>query len=92
MDKARKIDIIDKKSKLWIYMPEEIRGLILDGEFLLLDCHATSGKVSDYSYLVFPFSKAYEGFLKQIFLDMGLIREEDFYVIPLPMSQLLISV
>ena len=72
--------IVDHKSKLWSYLPDELRGLITDGENLLVDCQKNpNSKVSDYSYLVFPFSKAYEGFLKNIFLDMGLIREEDFY-------------
>ncbi|MBI2414846.1 type II toxin-antitoxin system RnlA family toxin [candidate division WWE3 bacterium] len=70
---------MDRKSKLWKYLPEEIRGLLEDGEKLLIECHALSGHVSDYSYLVFPFAKAYEGFLKQLFLDLGLIHEEDFY-------------
>ena len=58
----------------------ELRGLIEDGEHVLVECRAhKSSKVSDFSYLVFPFSKAYEGFLKNLFLDMGIIREEDFY-------------
>lgn len=73
------MNTINRESKLWKYLPEELRGLISDGEFLLVDCHAQAGRVSDYSYLVFPFAKAYEGFLKNLFLDMKLIREEDFY-------------
>lgn len=73
------MQVIERKSKLWRYLPEEIRSLILDGENLLIECHAISGKVSDYSYLVFTFAKAYEGFLKHLFLDLGLIHEEDFY-------------
>jgi len=35
--------------------------------------------ISDYCYLVFPFSKAYEGFLKKLFLDLKLMRPEDYY-------------
>lgn len=31
--------------------------------------------ISDYSYLVFPFAKAYEGFLKKLFLDLGFIPQ-----------------
>lgn len=34
--------------------------------------------VSDYSFLVFNFSKAYEGFLKLLFLRMGLIRKREY--------------
>ncbi len=29
----------------------------------------------DYSFIVFPMAKAYEGFLKKFFFDMGLITE-----------------
>jgi hypothetical protein len=32
----------------------------------------------DYSFLVFPFAKAYEGFLKQVFLDIRFISEHDY--------------
>ncbi len=32
----------------------------------------------DYSFIVFPISKAYEGFLKQRFFDFGLINEKTF--------------
>jgi len=71
--------IVNRDSQLWKYLPEELRGLISDGESLIVECQALSGKISDYSYLVFPFAKAYEGFLKNLFLDMGIIREEDFY-------------
>ena len=73
------MQIIKRDSKLWNYLPEEIQGLIEDGEHLMVDCHSLTGKVSDYSYLVFPFAKAYEGFLKNFFLDLGLIKEDEFY-------------
>ncbi len=73
------MQVINRKSKLWNYLSEDLVGLIEDGERLLIECHSLSGKVSDYSYLVFPFAKAYEGFLKHYFLDLGLIDEADFY-------------
>lgn len=71
--------LVDRRSKLWAYLPEEIRGLISDGENLVEECPEMKGRVSDYSHLVFPFAKGYEGFLKHLFLDLGLIREEEFY-------------
>ncbi|MBT6401247.1 hypothetical protein HN803_05415 [candidate division WWE3 bacterium] len=71
--------VVPRESKLWEFFPEEIKGLIADGEHLLIECHALSGKVSDYSYLVFPFAKAYEGFLKHYFLELELIHEDEFY-------------
>ena len=33
----------------------------------------------DYSFVVFPAAKAYEGFLKKLFLDMGFITQEDYF-------------
>jgi hypothetical protein len=33
----------------------------------------------DYAFVVFPAAKAYEGFLKKLFLDLGLISPEQFY-------------
>jgi len=35
--------------------------------------------ISDYSFIVFPFAKAYEGFLKRFFWDVGLISEDEYY-------------
>lgn len=33
----------------------------------------------DYSFIVFPAAKAYEGFLKTLFKDLGFISENEFY-------------
>lgn len=73
------MEVIDKKTLFWAYAPEEIKGLLLDGEMLLSFASKQKNKMSDFSYLVFPFSKAYEGFLKKFFLDLGLIREDEYY-------------
>ena len=37
-----------------------------------------SGNFHDYSFIVFPMAKAYEGFLKQFFLDLGIITSAQF--------------
>lgn len=37
-----------------------------------------SEKFHDYSFVVFPASKAYEGFLKKLFYDLGLIKKSDY--------------
>ncbi len=73
------MQVIDTPSALRKYIPSEIRGLLSDGQLLLDQADALGSGVSDYSYLVFPFSKAYEGFLKKLFLDLGLIRESEYY-------------
>lgn len=35
-------------------------------------------KISDFSFLVAPIAKAYEGFLKEFFLKIGIISDDDF--------------
>lgn len=68
--------MLDKSSFLWSYLSPGQKGLLEEGHFLLEDTkvHRLS-EINDYSYLVFPFAKAYEGFLKQFFLDLGLINK-----------------
>jgi len=73
------MQVIARNSVLWEYLSSEQRGLVEDGELLVEQAHKMPHGVSDYSYLVFPFSKAYEGFLKKLFLDMQLMRPEDYY-------------
>jgi hypothetical protein len=75
------MQVLNKQSTLWSYLPEEIKGLLEDGETVLsfVEKYREKEEISDYSFLVFPFSKAYEGFLKRFLFDTGLIREEDYY-------------
>jgi hypothetical protein len=73
------MQVVSRSSILWDYLSPDLRGLIEDGEHLLDDVEENKGRISDYSYLVFPFSKAYEGFLKQLFLDLDLLREDEYY-------------
>ena len=75
------MQVLDRQSTLWNYLSVEIKGLLEDGEKVLLFVEKYKDKedISDYSFLVFPFSKAYEGFLKRFLFDTGLIREEDYY-------------
>ena len=73
------MEIVSRGSILWMYLESDIKGLITDGEKLLDLVREEDKEVSDFSYLVFPFSKAYEGFLKKLFMDMGVIDEKDYY-------------
>jgi hypothetical protein len=74
-------ELSEKAKKL--FTPEQL-GLIKDG-FCLLNEFSREDKtfnrlqLSDYSFLVAPFAKAYEGFLKLAFLRMGLIDEFDYH-------------
>lgn len=71
--------MIQSRSALWRYLSPEQQRLAADGAWLLEDrkAHPTQ-ELSDYSYLVFPFAKLYEGFLKQLFRDLGIITEADY--------------
>lgn len=71
--------MFDRSSFLWQYLSPGQKGLIEEGQFLLEDTKAhPKERITDYSYLVFPFAKAYEGFLKQFFLDLGLINKYQY--------------
>ena len=66
-------------SPLWNYMSPEQRQLAADGQLLVEDRRVhPNERLSDYSYLVFPFSKLYEGFLKQAFRDLHIISDRDY--------------
>src|SRR3990167_5590936 len=71
---------INKKSVLWNYLSDGQKKLINEGNHLIehAKSHGEDEDFGDYSFVVFPFAKAYEGFLKQVFLDAGFIREEDY--------------
>lgn len=60
-------------------MSPEQHSLARDGTLLLADhLEHPNEKIGDYSYLVFPFSKLYEGFLKQLFRDLKIISDRDY--------------
>lgn len=68
------------KNKPWYeYLEEDLREL-LEESFLLIDkFEGNNQSFHDYSFIVFPAAKAYEGFLKKLLLDLKFIREEDYY-------------
>jgi hypothetical protein len=63
----------------WDFLSEKQKDLIRQGSYLYQEVFA-DGKYSftDYSFLVFPFAKAYEGFLKKLFLLCSFISVEDY--------------
>lgn len=79
----------DYKQTGWYrYMEEPMQDLVQE-TFVLLEIFRGSGeeggespgaaKQHDYAFLVFPMAKAYEGFLKKMLLDMGLISKRQYY-------------
>lgn len=71
---------METTSELWAYMSEPQKDLIREGKFLMsaVSDKAPYTSFTDYSFVVFPFAKAYEGFLKKIFLDVGFISDSDY--------------
>ena len=71
---------IDNGSLLWQYLSPNQRSLYEDGKFLVNDSTVhTDKEPTDFSYMVFPFAKLYEGFLKQLLLDLNIISESEYY-------------
>lgn len=60
------------------YLSSEENNLIDEGIHLLEEASDETKQFRDFSFVVFPFAKAYEGFLKHLFVDMGFISEVDF--------------
>jgi hypothetical protein len=72
--------MIEETSRLWQYLSPDMRALVRDGEFLTQDSLRHHDEPpTDFSYLVFPFAKLYEGFLKKLFIDASIISERDYY-------------
>jgi len=68
---------IDKKP-WWGYLPEDLKES-LKLAFYLAELSAEWNKhFHDYSFIVFPAAKSYEGFLKKVLLDMGFITKSDY--------------
>ena len=71
---------IYRDSGLWQYLTPEQRVLAEDGAFLRKDSAVhRNEEPTDYSYMVFPYAKMYEGFLKQLFFDLNILSTRDFY-------------
>lgn len=71
--------MIKPGSLLWQYLSPNQRILASDGIFLLDDSYVHEKREpSDFSYIVFPFAKLFEGFLKQIFLDLEIITKREY--------------
>lgn len=62
----------------WKSLDEDLQELLLES-FKLAEVSAKwEDEYHDYAFIVFPAAKAYEGFLKGLFLDLGFITQEDY--------------
>ena len=67
----------------WRYMDDPLKDLMRQSKDLIdfesLRASDEGGEAyHDYAFAVFPAAKAYEGFLKKVFLDLGLINRAQF--------------
>jgi hypothetical protein len=71
--------MIQHGTPLWSYLTSQEQALADDGAFLVEDSLRHQDTTpTDFSYLVFPFAKLYEGFLKDAFLDLHIITDRDY--------------
>ena len=62
----------------WGYIDEDLQELLKEAMLLVKRVDEWDEHFHDYSFVVFPAAKAYEGFLKNLFLDLKLITEQDY--------------
>jgi len=62
----------------WSYLEHDLQELLLEAALLLMRVDNWKEKFHDYSFIVFPAAKAYEGFLKKLFLDLGFIDMDEY--------------
>lgn len=69
----------------WEYLKPDLKKLFNTSVFLISEVESWSPDLpgarevfDDYAFVVFPAAKAYEGFLKNMFLDLGFISREDY--------------
>ncbi len=69
----------DKYGAFWGYLSQTQKDLILEGDYLMNDIiRHQNYQFKDYSFLIFPYAKAYEGYLKQLFKDIDFISHLDY--------------
>lgn len=69
----------DDYLRFWQYLSQPQKDLILEGQYLMNDViRHQAYHFKDYSFIIFPFAKAYEGFLKKLFKDIGFISHLDY--------------
>jgi len=71
--------VVDRYRNFWDYLSQSQKDLISEGQYLMNDIIRDKAlNFKDYSFLIFPFAKAYEGFLKQLFKDIKFISRLDY--------------
>lgn len=70
---------MDTNSSFFLYLSPTQQDLISEGQYLMNEIVKNNAyHFKDYSFLVFPFAKAYEGFLKKLFVEIKFISHLDY--------------
>lgn len=72
------ISMTQPSDTLWQYLSIHQRELLEDAERILEKSVKEELPLHDYSYIVFPYAKAYEGFLKRLFYDLEFIDKKTY--------------
>ena len=69
-----------KNTNWWNYLDEPMKDLVQQSYTLLEGFRIQNSRSNyhDYSFIVFPMAKAYEGFLKKVFLDLKFINTRQY--------------
>lgn len=67
-----------EKKPWWDYLEHDLQELLRESTLLVKKVEKWEKKFHDYAFVVFPAAKAYEGFLKKLFLDLGFITEKQY--------------
>lgn len=62
----------------WFKYLDSYQQELAEVSFSLLEKQNALSDIKDFSFIVFPMAKAYEGFLKKVFFDLNLISEETY--------------
>ncbi len=69
----------DTYGEFWLYLSQSQKDLLLEGDYLMNDVIKHNNySFKDYSFLIFPYAKAYEGYLKKLFFDLGFLSHLDY--------------
>jgi len=59
-------------------LEEDLQELLITSFLLDREVRGWKQKIHDYSFVVFPAAKAYEGFLKKLFFDLKFIDQSEY--------------
>lgn len=83
-------NIQNRYGVFWNYLSQNQKDLITEGDYLVDEViKHNSYTFTDYSFIIFPYAKAYEGYLKALFKDTGLISHLSYISDHLRLGKLL---